>query len=56
MERTINVNEANDNLALTDGELNSATGGMVFWGVVAETILVAAPFASTAAAIALLKK
>ena len=59
MERMINLNEAhkaNDNRALTDAELETATGGGLIWGAVATMLLVAAPFASTAVAIAALRK
>jgi hypothetical protein len=57
MERMINVNEkANDNHALTDAELETATGGALVWGAVATMLLVAAPFASTAAAAWALRK
>jgi hypothetical protein len=58
MERMINVNEvqkANDNRALTDVELETATGGGLLLGAIAGTLLLAAPFASTAAAVALLR-
>ena len=57
MERILNVNEtANDNHALTDAELDTATGGALVWGAVATMVLVAAPFASTAAAVWALRK
>ena len=57
MERMINMNEkANDNRALTDAELDTATGGALIWGAVATMVLVAAPFASTAAAVWALRK
>jgi hypothetical protein len=57
MERMINVNEkANDNRALTDGELDTATGGAIVMGAIAMTLLLAAPHASTVAAIYLLSK
>ena len=56
MERTIELQKANETGALADAELNTVTGGGLFLGAAAAMLLMAAPYASTAAAIALLSK
>ena len=58
MERMISANEVQKaNRALTDAELDAAAGGsIILTGAGAATMLLAAPYASTAAAIWLLRK